>query len=460
MKLRCIIAIVLALGFAPFLSAQEYPDCPSIDSTVDGANRVVVAHVVEVGEAHLDKYGLPRSSVVFDVEQTIKGTAQKRLTLDAKTKYQSEYVHSGYPAPQDFQNWQRHGTKLMVIVSDEQNGDHAARIISFDGPNLKGVTADFAVLTTPAQFIQAATEEVRRTSGAVKRDLAALLPMHPQLKGTGFEGCLIYVPIDDRLLKTEEGRKELADLAQDDRDPDQRAAAKLVLKREHPPRVHAPPLHATYDYGDNNGGSGSFNFDYDKEQVGGLGMIPRPVSHTFPASPEPFRMNVEIPKLPQEPARFEPDFPHPGPIADANPAIRHHVTLMVPTKFKIARDAKTLSVGLDPASMRPVGITVGKKMVIGEREEDRIYEAGQTRPVKSGGISLSGLTEDNNEASIDTGATRFYNFSQDHIPAPGKTYIVEMKFTVFETKTPPQHMWRPEMDKILWTGTLKTTVGQ
>jgi hypothetical protein len=225
--------------------------------------------------------------------------------------------------------------------------------------------------------------------------------------------------------------------------------------------VSAPdlPFRATYRYQD--GKYCEVGGDCVKDGSTELETSPHATSLGLAAiPPAPFKMKLEIPKLPPSPAPFMLDFPHPGPIADADPSIRHHVTLIVPTGFKIARDTKTLSVGLDPDTMRPIEITVGKKMVIGEREDDRIYEAGRPRPVNAGGVGLSSLNEDNGEASLSTGATTFYNRSQGHIPEPGKTYVVEMKITVFETNLPPQHMWRPKMDKVLWTGTLKTTVAQ
>jgi len=224
--LKRLIAIVLTLGFAPLLRAQMTPVCMSLDASVDEASTVVVAHVDHVGEATPDKYGKPRSPVVFYVEQVIKGAAPQRLTLDSATRYASDYlVNSWDPGPDDFKNDQRAGTRLMLFL----NGG-GVWIINLDNPDDRSVTADLKLLRTPKELIQAAKEQVLRTPG-VKQDFGEAVAPRPQLRGTHFEHCTIYIPIDDRLLKTEEGRKELADRAQNDPEPYERAAAKSALDR-------------------------------------------------------------------------------------------------------------------------------------------------------------------------------------------------------------------------------------
>jgi len=89
-------------------------------------------------------------------------------------------------------------------------------------------------------------------------------------------------------------------------------------------------------------------------------------------------------------------FPQPGPIADADPSIRHPVTIHVPTKLELKPiNSATESVrspgaklnpsidhsnfdgflwSIDQTRLEPVDISVGKNMVLGVKYEAVVYQ--------------------------------------------------------------------------------------
>jgi hypothetical protein len=140
------------------------------------------------------------------------------------------------------------------------------------------------------------------------------------------------------------------------------------------------------------------------------------------------------------------------PIADANPSIRHSISVRVPTRLKVERTADTLSVTINTNSFESANLTVGTNMVTGVQSKIYVYPEGEPRPA-NGGFGLGGT--DFNLGTI------FRHTKQDGIPLPGKKYVVELDLILFETDIPPQHMWSPQGSKsykVLWRRTLKQTV--
>src|ERR1035437_3940595 len=139
-------------------------------------------------------------------------------------------------------------------------------------------------------------------------------------------------------------------------------------------------------------------------------------------------------------------------IADADPSIRHPVSVRVPTRLKIERTADTLSVEIDTNSFESTNFTIGTNMVTGVQSKVYVYTEGQPRPA-NGGYGLGGT-------DFNLG-TSFWHTKREGIPLPGKKYVVELDLTIFETDIPSQHMWRPQGSKnykVLWQRTLKHTV--
>jgi hypothetical protein len=154
------------------------------------------------------------------------------------------------------------------------------------------------------------------------------------------------------------------------------------------------------------------------------------------------------PKSVQWPGSFLP------PIANADPSIRHPISVKIPTRLKIERTADTLSVAIDTNSFESTNLLVGTNMATGIRSDWYVYPVGQARPAK-GGVGFSGLQDFDLRGIIN-----YWHTQPDGIPQAGKSYVVEMDLTAFETDIPPQHMWDPH-DKnyrILWKRTLKQIV--
>src|SRR5271163_3251969 len=83
------------------------------------------------------------------------------------------------------------------------------------------------------------------------------------------------------------------------------------------------------------------------------------------------------------------DFPGFPPIADADPSVRHKVVLCLPDKLRVMRTDTTLSIEFDMASLQEVPVTAGKNMVMGIKDELRVYAVGNPRPDRAGSIGLS-----------------------------------------------------------------------
>ena len=147
-------------------------------------------------------------------------------------------------------------------------------------------------------------------------------------------------------------------------------------------------------------------------------------------------------------------FPMRPPIADADPTVRHPVSIRVPTRLKIVRTADAISAEVDTNSFEPETITVGTNMATGVETEIEIYPSGQPPKDKSGSGMMGGGTT---ELPPVSGS---WHTAKDGIPVPGKKYDVEVNLKIFETDIPPQHMWGPQSEKykILWQRTLKQTV--
>jgi hypothetical protein len=144
-------------------------------------------------------------------------------------------------------------------------------------------------------------------------------------------------------------------------------------------------------------------------------------------------------------------FPVLPPIADADPSVRHEVTVGVPTGLKVERTADTLSITVDRDSLETTRIMVGTNMVIGVRSELFVYSEGETRPTQGRSYGRGG--------DFNLG-TSILHTKEGDIPMPGTNYVIEMDLAIFETDIPPQHRWSPQSKnyRILWERTLKEPV--
>jgi hypothetical protein len=154
-------------------------------------------------------------------------------------------------------------------------------------------------------------------------------------------------------------------------------------------------------------------------------------------------------------------FPALAVIADADPSIRHKVVLCLANKLRVTRTDTTLSIEFDIASLQEVPVTAGKNMVMGIKDELRVYALGSPRPDRAGRFGLSSSVDlcTAKQRARGGSSADILNRNQGGIPVAGRKYIVEMDVTVFETDIPSQHMWRPQDStkyKELWSRTLKS----
>ena len=149
-------------------------------------------------------------------------------------------------------------------------------------------------------------------------------------------------------------------------------------------------------------------------------------------------------------------FPVLPPVPTADPAVRHEETFRLPTLLRVLRTDNQFSVGIDPGSLEPVKLRVGKNMVTGLKEQILLFRDG--KPVVSGYESLQGLDAGNTPRNVGG----VFNRRTDKFPQPGEAYTVEVRLTLFETDIPAQNLWSPEGGKyrILWTRTLKQEVSR
>ena len=146
-------------------------------------------------------------------------------------------------------------------------------------------------------------------------------------------------------------------------------------------------------------------------------------------------------------ARWE-GFPQPGPVAGADPSIRHKVTIQVPTKFKFSRTNDGVIARIDETQQELVEISVGLKMLMGVQIEGYFYPSGQDRPKENNlGGSLSGASEDKVSFEWGRGPVKMDRKAK---------YTYELVLSVFETDIPAQHLWSPQGGKfkVLWTRSL------
>ena len=142
-------------------------------------------------------------------------------------------------------------------------------------------------------------------------------------------------------------------------------------------------------------------------------------------------------------------FPLIPPVADADPAIRHAVSVRVPLAMRAVRQGDSLMVSF--LSLESTNLMVGQTMVTGITREESVYRDGVMQP-RGMGIQ-DGLTFES--------TTNIFTLGRDGIPQGGQEFTFEHRVTMFETDLPSQHMWSPQSGKhyrVLWTRTFKAMI--
>jgi hypothetical protein len=112
------------------------------------------------------------------------------------------------------------------------------------------------------------------------------------------------------------------------------------------------------------------------------------------------------------------------------------IQIRVPTKLRIERTPRVFKVEVNRDSLESVQLTMSQGMVIGVKDELRVYPAGKPRPVLPHRVGATEGTDFN--LGVDV-----LNAGDRNFPVPNKKYAVELTLTVFETDVHPRHMWRP-----------------
>lgn len=139
-------------------------------------------------------------------------------------------------------------------------------------------------------------------------------------------------------------------------------------------------------------------------------------------------------------------FPSYPPIRDANPQVREKRKFQVPARLIVMRSEDRIAVSVDMKSLNEIELEVGYKMVVGFKRQLFVVSQGK-RELWGGGLGGS--------ANI---GTSYLNRKLDGIPQQGQDYVIEVRFIIFETDIPTQHMWSPEGGKYreLWLKTIKS----
>ena len=105
-----------------------------------------------------------------------------------------------------------------------------------------------------------------------------------------------------------------------------------------------------------------------------------------------------------------------------------------------------IGMSVDMQALRAVELSVGYKMLCGFKHEIFVLSGGKKKrySIGLGGTAYIG--------------TSYINRKLDGIPVNGEQYIIQVRFTIFETDIPVQHMWSPGSGKYreLWSKTIES----
>jgi hypothetical protein len=132
-------------------------------------------------------------------------------------------------------------------------------------------------------------------------------------------------------------------------------------------------------------------------------------------------------------------FPQYADFKTADPDVTHDVTVRVPTRMLLSRSHGWIVLRPDPKSFQAVTLKIGKEMFTGIELDTITRRPG--KPARTEMSELSGMTV----SCESLGA---------QVKPPRKNESLSLLVTVFESPTPPQHMWMPspyeKKYRVLW----------
>jgi hypothetical protein len=146
---------------------------------------------------------------------------------------------------------------------------------------------------------------------------------------------------------------------------------------------------------------------------------------------------------------------HDSPLlVNADTSARIKNTFHVPTKCFMDCNPGEISASIEHKSMESIKLKVGSNMATGAEADLYVYPAGESRPAEPSKRII------NTEMEYGL-AGLCVNTDRDGMPKPGKKYVVEVDFAIFETDIPfNPPAWDPHSKnyKVLWTRTFSQTV--
>jgi hypothetical protein len=124
------------------------------------------------------------------------------------------------------------------------------------------------------------------------------------------------------------------------------------------------------------------------------------------------------------------------PMADADPTVRHTVSVHVPVRLHARHDGNSIEIETD--ELMVTNLTVGANMATGTACETNVRQNGKLLTL--GDSSLRG-------GFADGGYSDNLTLALDKPLKSEESFTVEVKLTLFETDEPTQHFWLPQSGK-------------
>lgn len=158
--LKSLVACVVSLVFSLRVDAQPLSSrTESIESTVANADLVLVARLLELGDAKRAD-GREVHEATIAIEETLK----QDIYSDAPQGRLRVNLPHRAPVLED---WRQRGCRLVVAL--DTDAPRATVVIDLSPDNTQVMTADFKLLRDSEAVIQAAKEALRRLPTSVKR---------------------------------------------------------------------------------------------------------------------------------------------------------------------------------------------------------------------------------------------------------------------------------------------------
>jgi len=194
---------VLSWCMAPVLCvslhAQVFDCVRSIDAFVADGDVVVVGRITTSGNSFHDAYGTKLYPITLRVDETLRGEAARSLDVNLILEFAN--------SDERIRGWREHGNRLLIAIEHSaQRADRPpglAEAIDLDATSIAEWRADFVLLKTKHDVLEAAREEARRIpAGVARMDIVCIDKDKGFGQGTNLADTMtigLVVPADDRM---------------------------------------------------------------------------------------------------------------------------------------------------------------------------------------------------------------------------------------------------------------------